>query len=161
MRKFTKYLIFSIFSITIGCIEALNIEGDENERLLVVEGFFSSENTTHTISISRTARYGSIFSEGGVIEPETGASVVIRDDLGSSTLLSEAEDGIYQTTADFTAEVGRSYSLLIELENGARYTSLPEPVKAAVPIDSISYDFQQQPISETETRNGFEVSVFF
>jgi len=161
MRKYSKYLIFCFLGLSYGCIEALNIEGDENENLLVVEGFFSSENTTHSISITRTARFGSIFSEGGIIEPVTNASVIIRDDVGKSVLLVESAEGVYETTGGFVAEVGRSYSLLIELENGSRYTSLPELVRPAVPIDSISYSFEQLPISETTTRNGFEVSVFF
>lgn len=55
--------------------------------------------------------------------------------------------GIYETPPNYKAEVGKSYTLLIELANGERYSSIPQTVLPVAPITNISYVTYRNPTS--------------
>jgi hypothetical protein len=133
-----KRLLYLLILLPISCIEPYKVELPQGERLLTVDGFVTTEPGPHIIRLTRSDTYGSVFE--GLIRPVSQASVAIRDSEGNVVSLTEAEErGVYQTPEDFQARVGISYSLLIELQDGKSYTSLPEKVNAVPEIEALSY----------------------
>ena len=67
------------------------------------------------------------------------ATVVVRDNDGNVTFLTEGSDakGTYYTPANFSAQVGKSYTLQIRTAEGKVYTSTPEKVASVPAIQSL------------------------
>jgi hypothetical protein len=105
IKKIAYLFLLGVFFNS--CIEPADIKGDYYEKALVVEGRITTDLGPHTIRITESARYGSIFD--GVIEPVTTAQVTIRDSEGRSNLLTHTGFGLYNTEADFAGEVGKGY----------------------------------------------------
>lgn len=160
MKKLLPIYLF--FILVASCTEPFEVDIDDFESLLVVEGFVSTENAVQSIKLTKTARYGSIF-EGidSRIQPEENAIVIVRDDLGNNTTFFETEPGIYESDGAFSAIVGRSYNLLVELSNGDSYISLPETVTEPVAIESLDYEFAVKFGANDEQRTGFDLNVNF
>ena len=120
------------------CIEPYKVEVPEGEQLLTVEGMITSGPGPHVITLTRSATYGSDFE--GLVRPVQGATVIVRDDLGEVTFLQENLEakGSYFTSAAFSAQIGRSYTLFIEVEDGRLYSSVPEKVESVPAIQSLS-----------------------
>ncbi|WP_192347820.1 DUF4249 domain-containing protein [Algoriphagus sp. Y33] len=141
-----KKLIYIALLAAASCIDPYETRVDKGLQLLTVEGTITSKVGTHTVRLTRSDTYGSIFE--GVIEPVTGATVIVKDDLGNVTFLGEnvGSRGNYYTPADFAAIVGRSYTLQIQLLDGKVYTSLPELVKDVPPIGNLTYQSERIPV---------------
>lgn len=140
------------------CIDPYKIEVPEGRQLLTVEGLIHTGPGPHAITLSRSATYGSVFE--GLIRPVTGATVVVRDNEGKITFLTEGADarGSYFTPASFRAEVGKSYTLQIQTPEGKVYTSLPERVESVPEIQSISLNTITVPVEgETNPRSGVQL----
>lgn len=134
MKSISKILfsVLIIFSFS-ACIDELNIETTEAQRLLVVEGFIDTEFGPHRIKLSRSAKYGSILDDQ--IQKVTNATVWVRDEEGDQVFLSEFSPGLYFTPSDFRAQVGKKYTLNITLSSGERYISTTEEVPEVPKID--------------------------
>jgi hypothetical protein len=152
-------LIIVLILIMQSCIDPVNLENDKEVKVLVVEGGITSEYGPHNITLSNSAKYGDIFS--GLIKPELGADILIRDNLGNVVELTEAANGLYQTPVDFKGEIGSEYILIIQRSNGKEYMSLPEHLHEVVKIDSIYFEFEEIP-TEGNGKNDFisGVNVF-
>ncbi len=102
---------------------------------LVVEGFINNGPEPTTIKLTRTTK---IVDTASVVY-EHNARVIIEGDDGESYPLPESGAGIY-TTASLPA-LGRAnkYRLHISTANGSEYMSDYSPVKTTPPIDSISW----------------------
>jgi hypothetical protein len=133
-----KRFLYIILLLPISCIEPYKIDLPQGEQILTVDGFVTTDPGPHVIRLTRSDTYGSVFQ--GLIRPVSQANVVIRDNEGNVTFLEEIiERGAYQTPVDFRARVGISYTLLITLQGGKSYTSLPEKVESVPEILDLSY----------------------
>lgn len=119
------------------CIDRFNFTSEEPERLLNVEGFITTLPKAHQIRLSRLEKFGPEFI--GLGRPVTLATVLIKDDLGRVENLVEVGSGYYATSADYAAEVGRSYNLEIYFLDGSRYVSLSETAISVPEVDSVTY----------------------
>lgn len=140
------------------CIDPYKVEVPEGQQLLTVEGLIHSGPGPHAITLSRSATYGSMFE--GLIRPITGATVVVRDNEGRITFLTEGVDsrGSYFTPAGFRAEIGKSYTLQIQTVEGKVYTSLPERVESVPRIENIEVKTVTIPVEgETNPRSGVQL----
>lgn len=136
MKLLLKYLIFGVCLLSFSaCIDELNIDTGEGQRLLVVEGFIDTEPGPHRIRLSRSAKYGSILEDA--IQKITNATVWIRDENGEQVFLTESSDGLYLTPDTFRGEVGKKYTLNITLNSGERYISTPEEIQPVPDIDEV------------------------
>lgn len=134
-----KKLSYLSLLITLSCIDPYKVDIPEGVQLLTVDGFITNDPGPHLIRLTRSDTYGSVFQ--GLIRPVTEAKVALRDNEGNVTFLTEeVERGSYFTPAGFRAETGRSYILQIELQNGRRYSSLPEIANSVPQIDSLTYE---------------------
>lgn len=154
-----KYAFLFLLFLT-ACIDPFETEVQEGQQYLTIDGTITSELGIHRVRLTRGDTYGSIFQ--GLIRPVTGATVIVRDNLGVVTFLAEsAEDrGFYDTPSTFAAVVGRSYSLQIQLVDGKVYTSLPELVNASPPIKNLSYQSKRIPVKgEINNASGVQLIV--
>lgn len=133
LRRF----IYIFLLIPFACIDPYQVDVPDGEQLLTVEGIISTGPGPHAITLTRSATYGSIFE--GLIRPVSLATVVVRDNEGEVTFLTEDTEarGTYFTPASFRAEVGKSYTLQILTAEGKVYTSTPERVESVPPIASL------------------------
>ena len=132
-----RRLIYILFLIPFSCIDPYQVEVPEGEQLLTVEGIISTGSGPHAITLTRSATYGSVFE--GLIRPVSQATVVVRDNEGNVTFLTEGTEarGTYFTPAGFRAVVGRFYTLQILTSEGKVYTSTPEKVEPVPPIAAL------------------------
>ena len=155
-----KKLIYILLLLAVSCIDPYETKVAEGPQILTVEGTITSAIGPHTVRLTRSDTYGSVFE--GLIRPVTGATVIVRDELGEVTFLQEdvQNRGDYITPANFSAIVGRSYTLQIQLVDGKLYTSLPELVKDVPPIRNLTYQSERIPIEgEINDASGVNLAV--
>ncbi len=146
-------------AVVSSCIEPLDITTEEDKRILVVEGNITTQFGPHTVRVSESTKYGSIFD--GFSKKIENAQVSVRDNMGNVVNLAEVDKGVYQTPSDFRAVAGRSYSLLIFTRQGRSYSSLPDKVQKVPALDSISVVFKKIPTATEKFRSGLEVRAHF
>ncbi|MDF2158817.1 DUF4249 domain-containing protein [Algoriphagus sp. CAU 1675] len=153
-----KRFIYLLLLVPVACIDPYEVDIEEGEQLLTVEGIVTTQPGPHRIRLTKSDTYGSVFE--GLIRPVTGATVIIRDDLGEVIFLEEnaEERGAYYTPSGFSAVIGRSYSLQIQTQDGKVYTSLPEKVEDVPQIKDLSVATLRIPVEgETNDRSGIQV----
>src|SRR5438045_1507179 len=104
-----------------------------NTRLLVVEGFINSGAGSTIIRLSRTSDL-----KDTAIRPELGAQVNIEGDDGSKFALLDNANGEY-SISQLTLANTVNYRLHVRTTNGKEYISDYTPVRYTPPIDSISW----------------------
>jgi Domain of unknown function (DUF4249) len=172
-QKIGLVLIISLIFIG-SCIEPLEIDLDEELKVLIVEGAITTQPGPHLIRLSRSARYGNILFNP--ILPVNGATVIIRDSDGNNYSLTEQQfslwhpedghwhdfmTGLYATPIDFLPEVGKSYTLLITTTDGTKYTSLPETILRASEILELTAEFKSIPREDDMSLTGIDVYATF
>ncbi len=135
------YIIFSVLVLT-SCEDVIDVELDQGETLLVVDGKITDEQKRHSIRLSTTAPYFDSVQTPIV----TGATVQlsIYDASGMlvniDTLEEQVGTGIYLTD-NIKGEVNYKYTIRIEAL-GEVYTA--ESVLPRVPeIDSLTYEYKE------------------
>lgn len=139
MKKLVPYIFLCLLSgVWTSCVKKVNVDIRNEKAKLVVEGFVSNDSTAYTVSLG----YSGNFSFADDIPPEnreTNALVSINDDLGHQYLMTHLGNGLYQTIdPNFIGQVGRSYSINIQLPNGTTYISKPETIQPVIPFNKIS-----------------------
>lgn len=136
------WLVF--FLAVNACVERVEIEIPLNETLLVIEGSITDGPPPYHVKISRATQ---VVADQLPI-PETGASVMLSNDLGYSEYLTETEPGLYQTSTAIQGEVGHSYFITVRTADGAIYTSEPDKMNAVGEILDIEYEFEARTVVE-------------
>ncbi len=155
MTRLNYLLLVLVVFLTSLCIDPVLVEIEEEQKLLVVEGYITTRHGPHTFKVSRSARYGSFFDAAS--EPEEGAKVFIKDNEGGQVFLDEVTPGVYETPSHYKAEIGKSYRLIIN-SNGSQYISTAERVEAVPHIMSISARWKKFPSVIPENfKSGVEV----
>ena len=94
------------------CTEKIDVELDETYTRLVVDGQLSNDNTTSkSIMLTKSSSY--FYNQPP--PPVTNANVTVKDDEGNSVLLSEETPGVYFLPNEFASEIGKDYTLEIDL----------------------------------------------
>jgi len=140
MRKIILSLFYvGMFFVLWACVDPYEVEIESGAQLLTVDGMITTDPGVHSIQLTRSDTYGSVFE--GLVRPVSLATVVVRDDMGKVTYLTEDPDikGNYKTPEGFAAVSGRAYTLQIQLQDGKVYTSLPEMAGNPVPLGEIDY----------------------
>ena len=125
-------LILCILTCMISCIEPIDIKDTTFEDFLIVEAQLTDELKQHTIKLSRTFPLDS-----ADIVLETGASVVITDNLLNTYNFTETTTGIYISDITFKAIIDRSYVLEINTANGKSYTSNSEKIAGLSNVNNL------------------------
>ena len=122
-------LIPFIFS---NCTETYPLISNTYEEAIVIEATITNEFKKQQIVISKTARL-----EDKGIKSETGATVSVKDDLGTVYLFKEQSNGVYFSETEFKAAPNRIYQLSIKTSKGKRYESSKEKLTTENQIESI------------------------
>ena len=141
-----KRILLILLTLIYGCIDPIDLNIREEKRILVVEGYISTGPGPHRIKLSKSAKYGDVFT--ALIKSEVRADVWIRDNDGNVTILKEVSPGWYDTPDDWRAELNKSYTLNIITGAGTHYTSSPETVVPVAPIDSLILQFKKIPTAD-------------
>jgi hypothetical protein len=159
MRYIIAILFIGILISLNACLEAVDIKTTEEKKFLVFEGFISTQPGPHIFKLSKSAKYGSIFE--GFSKKEENASIFIKDDLGNQVFLDELTPGRYQTPEGYQAEVGRTYTLVIN-SKGGQYISAPEKLLPVPQIKRIDAKFKKFPsVNPLLFRSGVELYTTF
>ena len=152
-----RFLIAIVAVLTLcTCVDPYTPNLKGYQPLLVIDGMLTDANSSYKVILTRT------FQEQ-ISEPEsvTGATVFITDDIGTSSYLSEAGNGVYKTDSiEFQGAVGRTYTLHVQTKDGQVYESEPCLMLPVPDIDSIYYQKDQELINNaTSSQDGIRIYV--
>ena len=141
MTSSYRYIVL-LLVLMFSCIDPYwpDLEGEES--LLVVDALITDNPENQYVFLSRSAPLDS-----QQIIPVRHARVFIQDDLGNSIRFYEYEAGKYYPE-DFSGSQGRSYSLIILLEDGRQYTSEFQLLQTADKFDTLFYELESQPTTD-------------
>ncbi len=145
--KYLFYLIVILASISISCTEKFHPEIDSKLSILVVDGKITNEVGSYEVRLFRTVD----LIEVDTLKPETGAVIILNDDLGNRELLEEVKPGIYQTVnQEIKGKIGQSYWINIKTKTGENYESTPEKMPPPYNIQDIYAKEEVNIINATE-----------
>ena len=137
------------------CEETIEIDLDQAEPLVVIEGVITNEFRQQQIKITKT----NPFTTTGSTPRVSGASVVVEDSEGTIFEFEESEPGIYLSKSSFAGEVGYSYTMRVEVE-GKLYTASDE-LRGVPAIDSLTIQIDEEEMEDPEDEGRFyEVLIF-
>ena len=147
MKKIAQYIPFLILSTLFisSCTDTVDLDLDDAEKILVVEGAMTNLDTTHWVKLSYTQN---VFQNSEVdYTIESGALVTLyENELLIDTMEFNLIENRFET--EYIGVVGNTYGIRIVTEDGTRYFSETEELVQPVPIDTIW--------STYEKGNGFE-----
>jgi hypothetical protein len=120
-KKVYSFIILILIGFVVqSCVESFTPETEIFEDALVIEATITNETKQQEVLLNRAFRF-----EEFVPVPEKNANVTIIDDLNNEYPFQEIVPGRYVSVADFGAEQGRSYQLLVTTNEGKEYASEP------------------------------------
>jgi len=148
-------LILAVALILSSCIDPFDLDTENYDDVLVVDGMISSGLGPHSVILSKTGGIDSLN-----FQYYEGCTVRITDDEGSFVDLDELGEGVYQTKPlEFEGVPGRKYSVFIETPEGKSYLSDPQLMLPSVGIDSVYYEYDMR--EELDFPLGREGYQFF
>ena len=139
-------ILFLFFS----CVEPIDVETITFENYLVVEASITNELKKHTVKLSRT-----IEIDQSSESKETGANVVIKDNLGNNYQFKEVSSGEYESLNEFIAEENKEYTLIITTRTGNTYTSNAQKLTSEAQIEKLTTKVK----TSIEGFEGVEIAV--
>lgn len=149
MKTILVILITSLWLIS--CQEVIELDLEQMEKTLVIEGHICDMNEQCEIRLSFTTDY---FSPG-VPENVSGAEVSMMVNLENLFLFIESSPGVY-TSAGVSGEEGNSYLLDILYEEETYQSEVIFPER--VVIDSLSYE---DLVFDLDYDEGYSVNCHF
>jgi hypothetical protein len=111
-------LLFVVIALTASCRKVISLNLHNAAKKLVVEGDITNQAGGCQVLLSQTADFGA----DNNFPPVSGASVIISDNAGNRTTLSESSPGTY-VAPSLVAQTGVTYHLLI-VSNGDTISSV-------------------------------------
>jgi hypothetical protein len=136
-------ILFSSF-LYMSCEDVVDVNVDEGVPVLVVEGWITTVDKPYEVRLSKTAPY----FKNEQTPPASGASVIIRDNEGTTDTLKEVAPGHYRTAGSRTGKIGNHYTLFIVFE-GETYTAMSE-IKRVPVIDSLAFRYADKSGTEDD-----------
>jgi hypothetical protein len=140
MKKYTLLLSVA-FVFLLSCVEQIDLPYRNEAPKLVVDGEITNEAPPYNLRLSYSGKFvsGSIITSNLAVN---GARVILTDDKGNTVRFRQNiyEPALYQTDANYRCEIGRSYSLRIELPDGSVYIAKPQLMQNVAPITNIYAD---------------------
>ena len=134
-------LLFLAITLHISCVEQIELPYRNEEPKLVVDGEITNEAPPYNLRLSYSGKFvsGSIITSNLAVN---GARVILTDDKGATVRFRQNiyEPALYQTDINYKCEIGRSYSLRIELPDGKVYITKPQLMKSSAAISTIYAD---------------------
>ncbi len=154
-------ILIALATLFVSCEKTVELDLEQAESKVVIEGQVTNHDGYQYVRVTRTAG----FYDNGPTPRVTNANVSVEDDLGNEFLFSHNPNsqidsaGYYLPNVPFVGEVGRTYTLTVELD-GEIYTA-QDKLFSVSGIDSLSY--RVNPDEEEEPKDGnkfYEVLLF-
>lgn len=149
----SKMLYLLLLMVLGSCIEPFELENNEYEKLLVVDGNVNNEPGPYTVSLSTSSSIDRVTQL-----PLTDCLVQIHDGAGNIHSLNETDSGQYETdSAAFRAQVGQSYQLKIITPDGKTYESSTETIQPPVEIKNVYAEYEEKTVFDSPIlRYGYQ-----
>ena len=131
MRSLVLPVILGV--LFIGCVKEIDIDLNDSDPRIVIEGEVGEGTGPHTVRVTRTVN----FDVPNDFPAVSSATVLLTDDLGNSATLTEVEAGVYQTST-LDGQQGHRYHLSV-LAEGVSYEAVSD-MPVLVPLDSIAFE---------------------
>lgn len=153
------FFLFFLISGLASCVEEVQLPPRSVASRLVVEGLITNEAPPYSVKLTFTGAYNSLIYGQDEIAV-SGASVTITEIGGRTVQLQQ--DPItplfyWQRDPAFVGTVGKSYQLTVELADGTRYVSEPEPLLAVPAIDRIYAEYLPRAADDFSNPDYYEV----
>lgn len=138
-----------------GCEDVIEIDLNSTNPKIVIEGSVANDSSPAKVRITKSTD----FYEPGVYDKVTGAEIELTDSEGNSGILTEIEDGLYQTDA-VLGEEGRTYYISVKAD-GKTY-SAESTIPKQIILDSLYLElspFSQENADEEE--KFYSLHIFF
>jgi hypothetical protein len=154
LNLFSLLFFCGLMLVFTSCEDEIDLELDDTEPILVVEGEFSDRDTVQFVKLSYTTNYFNQTTPD--FTAEQSATVVLRENgIAIDTFQYNSSTERFELNTAGTA--GNDYSIYIKSGvNGKEYISSAEPMFQVPPIDSIFYEFNDDlPFDNS----GYEVKL--
>lgn len=125
----------------IGCVESIEFDVPPPQELVIIEGYISDEDSEYTVTISRAIPLG---ADSLTQPPVENARIRLYDDENNIEDFQEVSPGVYKTGGAIRGEIGRSYHIRVELEDGTIYESTPDLMKPVGNVQEIRYEYEER-----------------
>jgi hypothetical protein len=143
-KKPIYFLLLMILLTGLGCKKVIDVNLNDADPQIVIEGNVLSTPGPYYVQISKTVNY----SANNQFPAVTGATVIIRDiTVGQSDTLTELPQGRY-ATKKLNGIEGRTYQL--QVITAGKVYSANSKMPAAAQLDSVSFEKISRPGSKTD-----------
>ena len=134
-----------------GCIDAFFLDVEADDKLLVIDGFFSNAATKQYLNLSYTRDYGTTTNEG-----IADAIIAIIDQQNNTAFYtSDGKGGYVLDSKEFIGKEGNSYYLDIQLANGKTYQTHPQILPKRIKPTRLDLKIEKE-IDDTPFSSGLE-----
>ena len=140
---YNKIKIFSFLLVLIfmsSCIDEIQLDIDNVEQRLAVDGLIADSLDTYSIRIFKSAIIGR--GNDNVFDPVSGASVQVFDDAGNVYEFLETTPGYY--TKEMQGVSGRSYYVEVKTPDEKTIRSKPAIMTKSPKIDTITSEIFEE-----------------
>ncbi len=135
MKYLKPTILFSIIITLFACQELIDLDLDQSEPRVVIEGKITNQPGPHKIKVSRTINY----YDTAAIPPLSNAIVSLLDE--SQNLIEQftyfAEDSTFRSSENWAGEAGQTYIVNVEAD-GDTYQAKGKILENAT-LDSLYY----------------------
>ena len=151
-----------------GCVDEIKIDIPSSADHLVVDGMITNAPGPYTIRLSYSNDYFESYSSNtndyNINDLIKKAKVSVIDDRGNVEVFEEKSPGVYESSAEgMRGQIGVSYKLTIELEDGKKYESETETMPDNIGIKDYTTEFTSKRYldesSFERTTDGLNISV--
>lgn len=153
MRHLIKIGVFCLMGIT-SCITPLDFKDIGYDDLLVVDALITDQEVIQKVYLTRSVQLTDTSSK-----KETNAVVWVENEIGDKVMFEERRPGAYFSAAPFAAQLGHTYTLRIETNDGRSYTSSEASMNYTPTIDSIYAEFEPSPYPHDPAGGKFHFFV--
>lgn len=142
-----RYYILILLVVAVSsCIDPFNPQIEENQEVLVINGFITDRSGPHQVVISRSTPY----NDPSYV-PVSGCVVTVEDETGQMVEYIEISPGVYEVNLEpGFLKVGKSYALYAITSEGNEYRSDYESMFYCSTIDSIYYEVVERPTTDPD-----------
>lgn len=135
--KNIPYILLFLSLLLFGCERAIDVDLNEADPHIVIEGNLSINPDTAIVKISMTSSYFDTLPSTKL----SGAVVTVSNGFGNKFRFTETERGVYQSK-QIRLSPGELYQLTVDI-NGEKYESTSR-LHPAVGIDSVKFYYEDR-----------------
>jgi hypothetical protein len=153
-KQFLLLAIAITSPLLLSCEDVINIDLNNVEPRLVIEGVISDQPGQSRFEISKTVD----FFNPSIFPSVSGAEVIVADNLGNIDTLHESQPGVYTATS-LIGVTGRTYIANVTIDS-VTYSASSQ-MEHTIAIDSMKTEYQPGGGFGSEEDEGYKLLVYF